>query len=155
MRKYSKNFERDYTFYLSNLENFNFCGTLNPRFEAISDPNGLSAKEVFYYIQSEGKNKPCFEPELLNALLLCQAGINFQIKQWAEARAEGTLPLPEFSKNKSIQKYPNSDFSDIKTLAWVNFEPVYFEDIQSQFGLPDWVIEAVENQKFKYYKQLN
>ena len=41
MKKYSKNFERDYSFYLSNLENFNFCGTLNPRFEAIKDEKGL------------------------------------------------------------------------------------------------------------------
>jgi len=155
MRKYSKNFERDYGFYLKNLNNFNFCGTLNPRFEAIKGEKGLSAKEVFYLIQSEGKNKPCFEPELLNALLLCQAGVNFQIKQWAEARAEGTLTRVELSKKDTKLEYPNQDFSWSKTLVWVNFEPVYFEDIQTQYGLPDWVIDAVEKQKVKFYKQLN
>jgi len=152
MKKYSKGFERDFNFYLDNIKSFNFCGTLNPKFEAIYSKNGLSAKEVFYSIQSEGKNKPCYEPALLNDLLLCQSSVNFQIKQWAEGRADSTLPLAELSKKRAQIKYPD-DFSKFSTLFWVNSEPVYFEDIQTQYSLPDWVIDAVENQKVKFYKK--
>jgi hypothetical protein len=152
--KYSKGFERDYQFYLSNLDKFNFCGTLNPNFEAIINGE-LSAKECFFFIESQGKNYPCSEPLLLNKLLLCKAGINFQIKQWAEARQEGTLPLVEFSKNAIYSYYPDKykeqpDRDELErvglTLEWVNEEPIYHRDIQTQYGLPDWVIDAVENQ---------
>ena len=103
-KKYSSNFERDYSFYLLNKDIFNFCGTLIPKHSAISNENGKTAKEVFYSIDSQGKNIPCKEPELLNELLLCKGGVNFQIKLWAEGRADGTLPGIEFeeimNKNK-------------------------------------------------------
>lgn len=141
--KYSKNFERDYQWYLKNLDEFNFCGTLNSKYEAISGGT-RSAKECFYCIESEGKNYPCAEPELLNRLLLTKASINFQIKQWAEGRAEGTLPLSEFSN-------PNS--TELHTLEWVNGQPVYHKDIETQYGLLDWMVKAVENQKYKFYKK--
>jgi hypothetical protein len=152
--KYSKNFERDYTFYLNNLDNFDFCGTQNPKFEADFDYNGKSAKDVFYSIQSHGKNLPCSEPELLNKLLICQSGINFQIKQWAEARAEGLLPLPELSKREWRICNPKQLCPDLKTLCWENKEPVYYDDIETQYGLPAWVIDAVERQKYKFYKPI-
>ena len=92
--KYSENFERDYNVYVNNAENFKFCGTLKPKFEAI--PKGIkSAKEVFYTIDSRGINIPTAEPELLNDLLLCKASLNFHIKMWAEGRADATLPYWE------------------------------------------------------------
>ena len=122
-KKYSSNFERDYSFYLLNKDIFNFCGTLIPKQSAISDENGKTAKEVFYSIDSQGKNIPCKEPELLNELLLCKGGVNFQIKLWAEGRADGTLPSIEF------------------------------EEIMTEFSCPDWVWDAVERQKEKLYKQ--
>ena len=149
---YSKNFERDYNFYLNNLDNFNFCGTLTPNHSAIPDNNGFSAKDVFYSIESNGINKPCKEPDLLNKLLLCKSSVNFQIKQWAETRAEGTLPLIEFSKREMAKQYPEIPINEeIKTLDWINGEPVYYRDIESQFNLPEWVIDAVERQKYKFY----
>ncbi|MFA6087432.1 hypothetical protein [Mucilaginibacter sp.] len=134
--KYSKGFERDYNFYISNLKNFDFCGTKEPKYAPIPDLNGLTAKEVFYKIQSEGVNKPCKEPELLSALLLCQAGINFQIKQWAEGRSDGTLPLAELSKKEAKKLYPHLDFSFID------------QDIQTEYNLPDWVVKAVQSQYY-------
>lgn len=149
MRKYSRGFERDYSFYLRNLNVFNFCGTLNPKHEAMFNARGKSAKEAFYFIQSQGKNYPCSEPDLLNNLLLAQAGINFQIKQWAEGRLEGTLPLHELSKKLAAKYYPQSDFTDCKILSWGNGKLVYYEDMQEEYNLPDWVIEAVQAQFYK------
>ena len=96
-KKYSDNFERDNKFYFENIKHFNFCGTLTPKFEAIEDINGKTAKEVFYLIDSTGKNHPTCEPKLLNDLLMCKASVNFHIKQWAEGRADGSLPFCEFA----------------------------------------------------------
>jgi hypothetical protein len=152
--KFSIGFERDFEFYKKNTEVFNFCGTLNPKYEAIADPDGLTAKECFFFIESKGINLPCSESILLNNLLLTKASINFQIKQWAEGRADGTLPLIEFSKRTALLS-KNSLFmlgSSNMTLSWVNNEPVYFTDIETQYELPEWVVEAVEKQKFKFYK---
>src|SRR5882672_1579770 len=104
MKRFSKNFERDYNFYLSNMDNFNFCGTLIPKYSAISG-GALSAKECFYLIESEGINRPCCDPHLLDRLLLCKAGVNFQIKQWVDGRIDGTLPLFELS-----QRLAGTDF---------------------------------------------
>lgn len=119
MIKYSQNFERDYLVYLNNISNFTFCGTSAPKFQALPRPNGKSAKEVFYRIDSNGINLPTSEPKLLNKLLLCKASINFHIKMWAEGRKDATLPYPELLS------------------------------IQKEFNLPDWVINAVEKQKLK------
>lgn len=119
--QYSESFERDYAFYLKNIEEFTFCGTLLPKHQAIPNDNGLSAKEVFYLIDSQGKNKECCEPELLDKLLLCKAGVNFQIKQWAEGRHDATLPKSELTE--------------------------YLEKINA----PEWVGVAVEKQRLKLY----
>ena len=119
-RRYSPGFERDYLFYLSNICNFSFAGTMQPKYKAIPDPQGISAKEAFFFIDSSGKNKPCREPELLDSILLCKASVNFHIKMWAEGRAEGTIATHELRK-----------------------------DYKEEFGLPDWVIDAVEKQKTK------
>lgn len=152
--KFSNNFNRDYGFYLKNVTVFNFCGTLNPKHDAIVDESGLSAKECFYFIESEGKNKPCREPLLLSQLLLTKASINFQIKEWAQGRADFTLPLVEFSKREMAIQYPHISIDETcKVLEWVNQLPIYHRDIESQYSLPEWVVTAVENQKFKYYKK--
>jgi len=153
--KYSIRFDLSYNFYLSNIDNFNFCGTLNPFNTAEFSKDGKSAKECFFYIESNGINHPCSEPDLLDKLLLCKAGVNFQIKQWAEAREEGTLPLVELSKNAIYEYHPEKyknqkDKDELEkiglSLEWVNGEPLYHRDIQTQYGLPNWVIDAVENQ---------
>lgn len=150
--RYSQNFDRDYNFYQNNINIFNFCGTLNPKHEAIYSENGYSAKECFYKIESEGINKGCYEPELLNSLLLTKASVNFQIKEWAQGRADGTLPLVEFSKRELSLMRDIPVNEDCTVLEWINGEPVYHRDIETQYSLPEWVITAVENQKYKYYK---
>jgi len=81
--KYSKEFERDYNFYLSNIDNFNFCGRIL-KYKITFDKNGKTAKEVFFDIDSRGKISPCSQPELLYRLILCKASVNFMIKQWAD-----------------------------------------------------------------------
>lgn len=139
-QKYSDNFERDYKFYLENISHFKFCGTLTPKFTAISDPKGKSAKEAFYLIDSTGKNYPTFESQILDDILTCKASVNFHIKQWAEGRADGTLPFSEFA-------------GDGETLEWKleNDEPIpiYHKSMAIRYGFPDWVIRAVEQQKIK------
>ena len=160
--KYSNNFDRDYNFYFNNRKIFIFCGTLDTKFNSIHAPNGVTAKEAFYFIDAQGKNKPTREPELLTELLLCKASINFHIKMWAESRADGTLPLVEFSKKRYIKAYsPTKDFYKENVLSkrineYCKIDDTlvikYHRDIQKQFNLPEWVIDAVENQKVKFYK---
>lgn len=139
-------FEIDYQFYLSQRYAFSFCGSdlkevykiqfpTDPEFFGVDEEgnqitwdfpyseNGKSAKECFYRLDSEGKRQPCREPQLLVEILTCKAGINLQIKIWAEGRAEYTLPLDE------LQEYIN------------------------HYNCPDWVLKAVENQKTKILKE--
>ena len=63
--KYSEAFERDWNWYYKWKDVFTFSG--KPlKFIAIEDKNGVSAKEAFYKIDSNGKNIPTKEPELLD-----------------------------------------------------------------------------------------
>lgn len=165
-KKYSEGFERDYKFYYENRHVFTFCGTLTPKHVAISSEQGKSAKEVFYLIDSTGKNHPTNEPKLLNELLNCKASVNFHIKQWAEGRADGTLPKYEFCgegetlqwdvkmvKHKYLYWLPNW----VKRLFKVEDkrEPiaVYKKSMEKVYGFPDWVIKAVEAQKMKLMRE--
>ena len=143
-KKYSDNFERDYKFYFENIKHFNFCGTLIPKFEAIEDANGKTAKEVFYLIDSTGKNYPTCESKLLNELLTCKASVNFHIKQWAEGRADGTLPFCEFAGDGETLRWEVEEKDGVKIPI-----PIYGKCMAIDYGFPDWVIKAVEMQKIK------
>ena len=161
-KKYSDNFERDNKFYFENIKHFNFCGTLTPKFEAIEDINGKTAKEVFYLIDSTGKNYPTCEPKLLNKLLMCKASVNFHIKQWAEGRADGTLPFCEFAGDGEALEW-KIEIIKHKYFGWLpnwikkifsiedkkNAIPIYQKSMAIQYGFPEWVIKAVEMQKIK------
>ena len=116
--KYSKSFERDYNFYYNNRNVFNFCGG-QTNYQAVPDEKGFSAKECLFSIDSNGRNIPCFEPELLNELLLCKASVNFNIKLWADGVKRGTLLSMDLL------------------------------EIQQDYNCPIWVIEAVINQSKK------
>lgn len=136
--KFSKKYERDYEFYYKNRKNFIFCGTRVPKYQAIFDENGKSAKEVFYIIDSTGKNSPTNEPELLNELLLTKASVNFQIKQWREGFLDGTLEEREFAGGSLY----------IMTLIWSkntngDWIPLYSKSIKDYYDLPDWVVDIV------------
>ena len=103
MNEYSKNFERDYSFYLKNKDVFNFDGSIyysNKKGESLVNysENGLSAKESFYKYDSNGEASFCKEPELLYQILKTKGSINFHIKMWSEGRYDGTLPKHELSQ---------------------------------------------------------
>jgi len=135
--KYSDNYNRDYLFYLNNLENFKFCGTRIPKFKGIYNINGKSAKEVFYKIDTEGKNLPTYEVELLDKLLLTKASVNFQIKQWVEGLIDETLSFNELN-------------GDSEVLEWIkiddDYKPTYYKNLKELYNLPEWVINAIKNQ---------
>jgi hypothetical protein len=146
--KYTENYQRDYEFYLGNRHNFKFSGKVE--ITPIFDKNGKTAKEVFYMIDTHGKNAPCCEPELLSELLKCKASVNLHIKMWAEDRANGRLTGFEF-------------FGDGETLEWeekiVNGErlatPIKKQSIAKELDLPEWVIKAVELKKINLMKKSN
>lgn len=103
--KYSARFERDYEFYIKNLERFSFCGKNDNEFLdkngndiVVSDINGVCAKEAFYEYDSTGKISKTYEPELLLNLYKCKASINLHITLWAHGRGEGTFPRIEWDE---------------------------------------------------------
>lgn len=145
---FSPQFERDYTFYLSNKDNFTFAGSDVKKDYGIQFPGepeliekdedgndvvvkfsipysstGKSAKVCFYQLDSEGKCKPCSEPHLLIEILRCKASVNLNIKIWAQSRAEYTL-----SKFELLE---------------------YLEEYKA----PEWVFKAIETQKLKILKE--
>ncbi len=136
---FSPQFERDYTFYLSNKDKFTFAGSdlkkdygiqfpgepeqPDDPFRIPYSPDGKSAKVCFHQLDSTGKCKPCAEPQLLAEILTCKAAINLQIKIWAQSRAEWTL-----SKIELIE---------------------YLEEYKA----PEWVLKAIENQKLRILKE--
>lgn len=121
MKRYSSNFERDYNWYLKHKGNFTFDGTLDTSDKVVFNENGKDAKYCFYVFDSQGKVIPTNEPELLFQIYKCKGSINFNIKMWAEDRGKGLLGKGEF--NCIIKEYE----------------------------LLDWMIDAVEKQKLKYY----
>lgn len=121
MKKYSSNFERDYTWYLKYKDIFTFDGSLNTSDKVIYDENGGDAKYCFYKFDSRGKIIPTKEPELLYQIHKCKGSINFNIKMWAEDRGKGLLCKLDF------------------------------EEIIKEYELLEWMMDAVEKQKLKYY----
>lgn len=94
--KYSKNFERDYIWYVNNSSNFTFDGHA-PRSVEYCE-KGYSAKYCFYKFDSEGTLPKTCEPEHLRLLFKSKGAINFMIKEWAQDRAKGYLPKIEFDR---------------------------------------------------------
>lgn len=128
--KYSKKFEKDYKWYLSVSDVFSFDGTKDyyskKGIDLIQfDENGKTAKECFYLYDTNGIIKPTCEPDKLKTLLKTKGSVNLHVKMYAEDRAKGYLPKIEFDK------------------------------ICTEYDLPSWFINAVENQKKKYYVALN
>lgn len=123
---YSDNFNRDWDWYSYNHKEFNFSGSQfdYPRKHkmVVYDKNGVDAKEAFYNWETYGEITPTKHPRILKAILKAKASINLNIKMWAEDRGNGLLPGIEFKQ------------------------------MAREIPLLDWMIEAVENQKLKYYK---
>ena len=124
-RKFKPNFEKDYSFYFAQRNAFTFAGSdISKQYRIVFSEKGKTAKECFHKLDSEGKLLPCSEPQLLLELLICKAAVNLQIKLWAQSRAEYTLSLFE------LQEY------------------------MEHYQCPEWVLKAVENQKFKIIKEI-
>lgn len=136
--KYSKKFEKDFRWYLSVRHKFNFDGSLEKNI--VFDRNGIDGKMCFFLFDSTGKLKPTKHPNLFKALLKTKGSANLHIKMYAEDRAYGRLPKFEFS-------------GDGQTLEWIDGKPVIGDCIKKRFNLPDWFVNAVEQQKYKYYPQ--
>ena len=128
--KYSKKFERDYKWYVSVADIFSFDGTRDyynkKGIKLIQfNENGKTAKECFYLYDTSGIVKTTCEPDKLKTLLRAKGSVNLHIKMYAEDRAKGYLPKIEFDK------------------------------ICNEYDLPIWFVNAVENQKKKYYVTLS
>lgn len=126
---YSRRFNRDYKFYLKNLNVYSFCGKANFTDKdgnklVIFDVNGDSAKHSFFCWESHGEIIKTREPELLLSLHKCKASINLHITLWSEGRASGDFPGIEFDEYCKIN------------------------------NMPKWVIKSVENQKIKIMSKL-
>lgn len=97
--KYSANFERDWQFYVANFDKFSFWGG-DAIFEPIDDPNGISAKEFFYKLDSTGMKKmatmPCRESEVVSTILRFKKALNFHIKMWVEGYEDCGMGIHEY-----------------------------------------------------------
>lgn len=129
-KKYSHNFEIDFNWYLSMRHKFNFDGSnsyYNKKGENIIqyNRNGVNAKEAFYQWDSSGRIKPTKHPNVLHTLLKVKGSCNLHIKMYAEDRAACILNKLEF------------------------------DELCTSFNAPDWFKNAVENQKMKYWKNIN
>lgn len=117
------------------------------------DKNGVTGKEAFYQWDSNGKILSTRHPNLLLSLLKTKGSVNLNIKMYAEDRAKGSLPLINFSVRQAIKIYGKFNVLRI----WIKTEGKYLtlkminNDLEHQLNLPQWVIDAVEIQKFKYY----
>lgn len=87
---YSKNFNRDFNWYLSVRHIFNFDG--KSYIESNYNRNGLDGKKAFYIYDSQGKIVSTKHPNLLQILLKVKGSVNLHIKMYAEDRAKGILP---------------------------------------------------------------
>ncbi len=92
--KFSKNFDRDFNWYIKVRNFFDFSGAIPEKI--IFDKKGISGKEAFLKYDAEGKLLPTKHPILLSKLILVKGGVNLHIKMYAEDRASGLLPLIEF-----------------------------------------------------------
>lgn len=127
--KYSEAFERDFKWYLSVRHLFSFDGQAEyfdrktGRNLINSSKNGASGKEAFYKWDAQGRILATKHPNLLHTLLKTKGSVNLHIKMYAEDRANGTLPK------------------------------LLFQDLCEEIKAPDWFIQAVEEQKKKYYPE--
>ena len=94
--KYNTAFNRDYNFYLHNLDVFSFAGKPTP--SVLKSSTGASAKRCFHVYDSTGQMEPCREPELLQRLLICKASVNLNIRLWAQGIAQSVLCPPELGE---------------------------------------------------------
>lgn len=151
--KYSKRFNKDFNWYLKVRNHFTFSGDILRKdghpLDIEFSLSGVDGKQAYHTYDSTGKLLPTKHPNLLRVLLKTKASVNFQVKQWAIDRAKGELSKVEFMSDVSIfckkpwSWYVNENKSDER---WFLEQSIEFD-----LGLPEWVVNAVESQKSKYY----
>ena len=85
------------------------------------DIHGVNAMDAFLKLDAYGKIVPTKHPNILKSLIKTKGSVNLHIKMYAEDRAKGILPK------------------------------ILFNDIIEEYKAPTWFVDAVENQKNKYY----
>lgn len=102
--------------------------------------SGLDSFRAFREYDEKGRRIiETKHPETLRRLIKTKASLTFQIKKWAEGRADGTLPGVLFSLRKMKEVYGHE------------FDNGGQIDIETEYNLPVWVVNAVETQKVKFY----
>lgn len=107
--RYSKNFNRDYNFYISVIDTFNFAGKdVDKECNIVTTENAVTAKECFYNYDSSGiRDLDCNEVELIKKLIICKASVNMHIKMYAESMTEFTLTTYELKEILDEIKAPS------------------------------------------------
>jgi hypothetical protein len=127
MAKYSKNFERDYAFYLAHLGRFGFTGgALIPEVPYAED--GVDAKRAFFLYDSNGKLVPCKEPDLFKSLMITKKGINFHLKLWAEGYSDMLMGVHEYIE----------DFTDPPDWVEESFRKLLYKEFTKSKTYLDW-----------------
>ena len=128
--KISKSALKDMKWYLKVHKHFNFAGkNLEDYFDKKGNPiiiyaaDGVSAYESFYAFDTEGRILPTRQYLKLLKLHTTKASVNLHIQMYAESRADGCLP-----------------------------KLLFHSEIVHPFRCPKWFVNAVEKQKYKYYK---
>ena len=95
--RYKKGFNDNFKWFIKNRHVFSFSGSaVTP---ATFNIKGVDGKQAFFVKESQGKDIPTKHPRMLESLNNTKASITLQIKQWAEGRADGTLPGIEFANS--------------------------------------------------------
>lgn len=92
--KYSRNYNKSFLFYITNLKTLKFCPFTLPQIEYKKD--GPDAKEAFFIYESQGKIVPTKHPRTLFKLLKFKAALNWQVKDWAEGIEDTYVSVEEF-----------------------------------------------------------
>lgn len=150
---YSKRFERDFRWYLKVRNSFTFSGSIITNksglpLEIKFSSTGIDGKQAYNIYDSTGKLHPTRHPNILTSLLKTKASVNFQIKQWAIDRSKGELSKIEFLSDVPIFCKKPWTWNVGKNKQ----EERWFleQSIEYDLDLPEWVVNAVETQKFKY-----
>lgn len=139
-KKYKQKFLNSFNFYLKIRREFNFCGTAerDRRYNIFHNNNGVCARECFFNLEN-GRNLPTRHPNIVNALLLSKASINFNIKQWVEGMKD-YYPLLQ-----SVE-----DFWNERDIVWSKDGSFRYESLADK-GFPEWVFNSLKEQFNKSY----
>lgn len=126
-------------YFISHRHHFTFSGN-DIDCNIVYSKSGVDFVKAFRMYDEKGvRSIITRHPTALAVVIKTKASLTFQIKQWAESRADGTLPLDLFSKRMAREYYK---------VPWLTDNI----DIETELQLPAWVVNAVETQKNKFYK---